>query len=120
MKKYIADNNINFYTIDGMKLGKEIGLGGRINTILQSAFFSIANIIPADEAIQYMKDAATKSYSKKGEKIVAMNHAAIDRGAAGRTTRSMCRSLGRTAVDESEGDVAIEGNADFVEYVKNF
>ena len=46
MKKYIADNNINFYTIDGVKLGKEIGLGGRINTILQSAFFSIANIIP--------------------------------------------------------------------------
>ena len=65
MKKYIADNNINFYTIDGVKLGKEIGLGGRINTILQSAFFSIANIIPKDQAIQYMKDAATKSYSKK-------------------------------------------------------
>lgn len=80
MKKYIAENNIKFYVIDGIKIGKEIGLGGRINTILQSAFFKIANIIPADDAIQYMKDAATKSYSKKGEKIVAMNHAAIERG----------------------------------------
>ena len=80
MKKYIAENNIKFYVIDGIKIGKEIGLGGRINTILQSAFFKIANIIPANDAIQYMKDAATKSYSKKGEKIVAMNHAAIERG----------------------------------------
>lgn len=80
MKKYIAENNIKFYVIDGIKIGKEIGLGGRINTILQSAFFKIANIIPADDAIQYMKDAATKSYSKKGEKIVSMNHAAIERG----------------------------------------
>ncbi len=82
MKKFIADNNINFYTIDGIKIGKEIGLGGRINTVLQSAFFKIANIIPSDQAIQYMKDAATKSYSKKGEKIVSMNHQAIERGAS--------------------------------------
>ncbi|MDP4121092.1 MAG: pyruvate:ferredoxin (flavodoxin) oxidoreductase, partial [Bacillota bacterium] len=80
MKKLIADKNINFYTIDGIGIGKEIGLGGRINTILQSAFFKIANIIPAEDAVKYMKDAATKSYSKKGEAIVAMNHAAIDRG----------------------------------------
>ena len=81
MKKYIAENNINFYTINGVKLGKEIGLGGRINTILQSAFFTIADIIPKEQAIQYLKDAATKSYSKKGEKIVKMNHEAIERGA---------------------------------------
>ena len=80
MKKFIADNDINLYTIDGIKIGKEIGLGGRINTILQAAFFKIANIIPEADAVQYMKDAATKSYSKKGEKIVAMNHAAIERG----------------------------------------
>ena len=71
MKKFIADNDINLYTIDGIKIGKEIGLGGRINTILQAAFFKIANIIPEADAVQYMKDAATKSYSKKGEKIVA-------------------------------------------------
>ena len=53
MKKYIADNDIKFYTIDGIKIGKEIGLGGRINTILQAAFFKIANIIPVDDAVQY-------------------------------------------------------------------
>ena len=80
MKKYIAENDIKLYTIDGIKIGKEIGLGGRINTILQSAFFKIANIIPIEDAVEYMKDAATKSYSKKGEKIVEMNHLAIERG----------------------------------------
>ncbi len=80
-KRYIAENNIQFYTIDGVKIGKEIGLGGRINTVLQSAFFKLANIIPADDAIKYMKDAATASYSKKGEAIVKMNHDAIERGA---------------------------------------
>ena len=81
MKRYIAENGIKFYTIDGIKIGKEIGLGGRINTVLQSAFFKLANIIPAEDAIKYMKDAATASYSKKGEAIVKMNHDAIDRGA---------------------------------------
>ena len=81
MKRAIAEKKINFYTIDGVKIAKEIGLGGRINTILQSAFFKLANIIPADDAIKYMKDAATASYGKKGEHIVKMNHDAIDRGA---------------------------------------
>ncbi len=80
VKRFIAENDIKFYTIDGISIGKEIGLGGRINTILQAAFFKIANIIPIDDAVKFMKDAATKSYSKKGEKIVAMNHAAIERG----------------------------------------
>ncbi len=81
VKKYMFEHNINFYTIDGFKLGKEIGLGGRINTILQSAFFKLAEIIPAEEAIQYMKDAATATYSKKGDDIVRMNHEAIEAGA---------------------------------------
>ncbi|MBQ6361434.1 MAG: pyruvate:ferredoxin (flavodoxin) oxidoreductase [Lachnospiraceae bacterium] len=81
MKRYIAEHNINFYTIDGIKLGKEIGLGGRINTILQSAFFVISGVLPKDDAIKYMKDAATKSYGRKGEKVVKMNHDAIDAGA---------------------------------------
>ena len=85
VKKYLAENNINLYTIDGFKIGKEIGLGTRINTVLQSAFFSIAKIIPADEAMKYMKDAATKSYSSKGDAIVKMNHDAIDAGATGYT-----------------------------------
>ena len=81
VKKYIADNDINLYIIDGIALGKKIGLGNRINTILQSAFFKLANIIPADDANKYMKDAATASYGKKGEAIVKMNHDAIDAGA---------------------------------------
>jgi pyruvate-ferredoxin/flavodoxin oxidoreductase len=80
MKKILAERNINFYTIDGIKIGKEIGLGGRINTVLQSAFFKIADIIPADKAKELMKAAAKKSYSKKGQAIVDMNYAAIDRG----------------------------------------
>ena len=80
MKKILAERNINFYTIDGIKIGKEIGLGGRINTVLQSAFFKIADIIPAEEAKDLMKAAAKKSYSKKGQAIVDMNYAAIDRG----------------------------------------
>lgn len=81
VKKYIADNNIQFYTIDGVKIGKEIGLGSRINTVLQSAFFKLSGILPEADAIQYMKDAATASYSKKGDAIVKMNHDAIDAGA---------------------------------------
>ena len=80
MKKILAERNINFYTIDAIKIGKEIGLGGRVNTVLQSAFFKIADIIPAEEAKAYMKDAAKKSYMKKGQAIVDMNYAAIDRG----------------------------------------
>lgn len=80
MKKILAERNINFYTIDGIKIGKEIGLGGRINTVLQSAFFKIADIIPAEKAKELMKAAAKKSYMKKGQAIVDMNYAAIDRG----------------------------------------
>ena len=117
MKKYIAENNINFYTIDGVKLGKEIGLGNRINTILQSAFFSIANIIPAEQAIQYMKDAATKSYSKKGQKIVDMNHAAIDRGAQEYHKVNVPESW-KNAVDEVVEEKEIKGNPATVKYVK--
>ena len=80
MKRILAERKINFYTIDAIQIGKEIGLGGRVNTVLQSAFFKIADIIPAEEAKQFMKDAAKKSYSKKGQAIVDMNYAAIDRG----------------------------------------
>jgi pyruvate-ferredoxin/flavodoxin oxidoreductase len=83
VKRYMAEHNIKFYTIDGISIGKELGLGGRINTILQSAFFKLANIIPIDEAVKYMKDAATASYGKKGEAVVKMNHDAIDRGLTG-------------------------------------
>ena len=81
VKAFIANHNINFYTIDGIKIGKEIGLGGRINTILQSAFFKLANIIPEEQAIDLMKAAAKASYGKKGDAIVQMNYDAIDAGA---------------------------------------
>ena len=79
-KRYMAEHNIKLYTIDGIKIGKEIGLGGRINTVLQAAFFKLANVIPVEDAVKYMKDAATATYGRKGEAVVAMNHAAIDRG----------------------------------------
>jgi pyruvate-ferredoxin/flavodoxin oxidoreductase len=80
VKRYIADNNINFYIVNGVELGKQTGMGTRINTILQSAFFKLANIINFDDALKYMKDAATASYSKKGEDVVKKNHDAIDAG----------------------------------------
>ena len=81
VKAFIADHNIKFYTIDGIKIGKEIGLGGRINTVLQSAFFKLASIIPEEEAIDLMKKAAKATYGRKGDKIVQMNYDAIDAGA---------------------------------------
>ena len=81
VKSYIANHNIKFYTIDGIKIGKEIGLGGRINTVLQSAFFKLAAIIPEEEAIDLMKAAAKATYGRKGDKIVQMNYDAIDAGA---------------------------------------
>ncbi len=80
MKKFIAENNIEFYTLNAVKIAQEIGLGGRINMIMQSAFFKIANIIPIEDAVKYLKEAVVNSYGKKGEKVVNMNHAAIDRG----------------------------------------
>ena len=118
MKKIIAEKNINFYTIDGIAIGKEIGLGGRINTILQSAFFKIADIIPAEEAKQYMKDAATKSYSKKGQAIVDMNHAAIERGMTDLKKIDVPAEWAN-AVDETVTVTATGDRADLVDYVNN-
>ncbi len=80
MKRYIAENNIEFYTLNAVKIAQEIGLGGRINMIMQAAFFKIANIIPVEDAVKYLKDAVVTSYGKKGEKVVNMNFAAIDKG----------------------------------------
>ncbi len=80
-KRYIAQNNINVYTINAIDLAIEIGMGKRTNTILQSAFFALANVMPQAEAIGYMKDAATHSYLKKGQDVVDLNHKAIDLGA---------------------------------------
>ena len=81
VKNFIANHNIKFYIIDGIRIGKEIGLGGRINTVLQSAFFKLAGIIPEEQAIDLMKKAAKATYGRKGDKIVQMNFDAIDAGA---------------------------------------
>ena len=117
VKRYIAENNIQFYVIDGVAIGKEIGLGNRINTVLQSAFFKLANIIPADDAIQYMKDAATASYSKKGEAIVKMNHDAIDMGAQ-KVVKVDVPASWKDAKDE-DLSVKFDGEGKLIDYVNN-
>ena len=119
VKAFIANHNIKFYVIDGIKIGKEIGLGGRINTILQSAFFKLAAIIPEEEAIDLMKKAAKATYGRKGDKIVQMNYDAIDAGA---------KQVVEVAVPESWKDAADEGlftpevkggRKEVVDFVKN-
>ncbi len=80
MKKFIAENDIAFYTVNATKIASEIGLGNRINMIMQSAFFKLANIIPQEEAIEYLKDSIRKAYGKKGEKVVNMNFEAVEAG----------------------------------------
>ncbi|HJB77301.1 MAG TPA: 2-oxoacid:acceptor oxidoreductase family protein, partial [Candidatus Oscillibacter avistercoris] len=114
-KRYIAKNNIQVYTIDAIDLAKEIGMGKRTNTILQSAFFSLAKVMPESEAIQYMKDAATHSYLKKGQDIVDMNHKAIDAGATAYKKFDVPADWAN-AVDETEA-VKHEGPAALVEQV---
>ncbi|BCN30325.1 pyruvate:ferredoxin (flavodoxin) oxidoreductase [Anaeromicropila herbilytica] len=118
VKRYIAENDIKFYTIDGIKVGKEIGLGGRINTVLQAAFFKLANIIPVEEAVKYMKDAATASYSKKGDAIVAMNHAAIDRGITDVVEVKVPESW-KNATDEDITTKATVGSKAVLDFVNN-
>ena len=82
VKRDLANKNVNFYTVDGVKIARELGLGNRFSMVLQAAFFKLANIIPIDEAVAYMKDAVVKSFSKKGDDIVRMNQSAIDLGIA--------------------------------------
>lgn len=80
LKKYIADNDINFYTINATKIAADIGLGGRTNMIMQAAFFKLSEVLPLDEAITHLKDQIVKNYGKKGEKVVQMNYQAVDQG----------------------------------------
>lgn len=80
LKKYIAEKNIQFYTIDASSIAEEIGLGNRINMIMQSAFFKLTEVIPVEDAVKYLKDSIVKSYGKKGQKIVDLNNMAVDRG----------------------------------------
>ncbi len=116
VKRYMAEHNIKFYTINGIQIGKEVGLGGRINTILQAAFFKLANIIPIEDAVKYMKDAATASYSKKGDDVVKMNHDAIDRGVEGVVEVKVPESW-KNAADEDLASKATDGFDDVVKYV---
>ena len=118
VKRLIANNGIKFYTIDGIKIGKEIGLGGRINTVLQSAFFKLAGILPEEDAIRYMKDAATASYSKKGEAIVKMNHDAIDAGAKG-VHEVVVPESWKTAPDAAPAPKATGSRQDLVDFVND-
>ena len=119
VKAFIANHGIKFYTIDGIKIGKEIGLGGRINTVLQSAFFKLAAIIPEEEAIDLMKKAAKASYGKKGDKIVQMNYDAIDAGAK-QVHEVVVPESWKSCEDEGLFSPEIkEGRKDAVEFVKN-
>ena len=112
MKKYMAHHNINFYTINAVKIAQEIGLGGRINMIMQSAFFKIANIIPVEEAVKHLKDSVVSSYGKKGEKIVKMNQDAIDKGV---------ESISKIEVPAHWKDAKCndEGNKNVPDFIKN-
>ena len=80
VKRTLARNHVKFYTIDAVSIAQELGLGNRTNTVLQAAFFKLSGVLPVDEAVQYMKDAITHSYFKKGDKVLNMNYAAVDRG----------------------------------------
>ena len=119
VKAYIANNDINFYTIDAIKIGKKIGLGGRINTVLQSAFFALSNIIPQEEAIQLMKDAAKKTYGKKGDKIIQMNYDAIDAGARNYVKINVPEGWKDAEEDDLYGEPATGERQDVVDFVNN-
>ncbi len=119
VKAFIADHNIKFYTIDGIKIGKEIGLGGRINTVLQSAFFKLAAIIPEEEAIALMKTAAKNTYGRKGDKIVQMNYDAIDAGAK-QVVEVQVPDSWKSCQDEGLFSPEVKGGReDVVAFVKN-
>ena len=114
-KRYIAENNIQLYTVNAIDLAAGIGLGKRTNTILQASFFSLAGVLPKDEAIKYMKDAVTKKFSKKGQDIVDMNHKAIDAG-FGAYTKVEVPADWKNAVDTAAPEKS-EGPAKLVEMV---
>ena len=116
MKQAIARKHIRFYNIDGVKLAREVGMGNRINTVMQSAFFKLAEIIPAEEAIGYMKAAAKKSYMKKGEDVVNKDYAAIDIGVTGLEEVKYPEAW----ANATEGAVAMDVSDDpyFVDFIK--
>ncbi|MCI6296277.1 MAG: pyruvate:ferredoxin (flavodoxin) oxidoreductase [Clostridiales bacterium] len=116
-KRYIAKNNIQLYTIDAIDLAIKVGMGKRTNTILQSAFFSLAKVMPAEEAIKYMKDAAEHSYAKKGMDVVEKNWNAIDVGANAYKKIDVPASW--ATAEDNKPEAALEGRPDTVKVVKN-
>ena len=116
MKNAIAQKKVKFYNMDGIKIAREVGMGNRINTVMQAAFFVLANVIPAAEAIEYMKAAAKKSYAKKGDEVVQKNYAAIDAGANGFVEVKYPESWATT----TEGKVVADVTDDpyFKDYIK--
>ena len=116
-KRYIAENNIQLYTIDAIDLAQKIGMGKRTNTILQSAFFSLAKVLPEEDAIKYMKEKATQSYSKKGMDIVEMNHKAIDAGATAYVKVDVPADWANAEDVVTEHN--LEGKPELVKQVKN-
>ena len=119
VKSYIANHNIKFYVIDGIKIGKEIGLGQRINTVLQSAFFKLANIIPEEQAIDLMKAAAKATYGRKGDAIVQMNYDAIDAGAKQVVEIQVPESWKDAAEEDIIAKAATEGKKEVLDFVNN-
>ena len=120
MKKFIADHNINFYTIDGVKIGIETGMGPtRINTILQSAFFELTGIIPSEKANKLMKEAAQKTYGRKGQDVVEKNWAAIDAGAKNVHKVEVPESWKNCEDEGLDYKVITEGRKDVVDFVNN-
>ena len=113
-KRFMANNNIQFYTLNAVAIAQEIGLGGRINMIMQSAFFKLANIIPVEDAIAYLKEAVVTSYGKKGQKVVDMNNAAIDKGVEALVKIEIPESW-KDAVDEEVAP--IKNASDFVKNI---
>ncbi len=116
-KRYIAQNNIQLYTVNAIDLAIKVGMGKRTNTILQAAFFALAKVLPIDEAVKYMKDAATASYSKKGEDVVKCNHDAIDAGVSAFVKIDVPAEWA-DAVDEAK-ESKIEGPAKLVKQVES-
>ena len=117
-KKYIADNNVQLYTCDAVAIAKELGLGGRTNSILQAAFFKLSNILPIDDAVKYMKDAIQATYGRKGADVVNMNNQAIDRGVASVVKIEVPDAWKNPAPDAASGG-ELKGRESVTKYVGN-
>ncbi|MCL2095874.1 MAG: pyruvate:ferredoxin (flavodoxin) oxidoreductase [Oscillospiraceae bacterium] len=119
MKRDLANRKIKFYTIDGIGIAREIGLGGRINMILQSAFFKLANIVPVEDAVKYLKSAIVDAYGSKGEKVVAMNYAAVDKGIENIKEMQVPAEWANADDGNSAPEYKIEGKGDMAGFIKD-